>query len=68
MTSVKTNLLLLLILLMLASTDLAAECETPIVKAGCKVRHLMATLIEHEPLTFLVVRDNRGYLLQLPQD
>ncbi|WP_020676612.1 trypsin-like peptidase domain-containing protein [Geopsychrobacter electrodiphilus] len=30
-------------------------------------RHLMASLIGREPLTFLVVRDNRGYLLQLPQ-
>jgi serine protease Do len=31
-------------------------------------RRLMANLIGREPLTFLVVRDNRGYLLQLPQD
>ena len=31
-------------------------------------RRLMASLIGREPLTFLVVRDNRGYLLQLPQD
>jgi len=30
-------------------------------------RRLMANLIGREPLTFLVVRDNRGYLLQLPQ-
>ncbi len=31
-------------------------------------RRLMAALIGREPLTFLVVRNNRGYLLQLPQD
>ncbi len=32
------------------------------------LRHLMAILLGREPLAFLVVRDNRGYLLQLPQD
>ncbi len=32
------------------------------------LRRLMAALIGQEPLSFLVVRDNRGYLLQLPQD
>lgn len=31
-------------------------------------RRLMAVLIGREPLHFLVVRNNRGYLLQLPQD
>ncbi len=31
-------------------------------------RRLMAALIGREPLSFLIVRDNRGYLLQLPQD
>ena len=31
-------------------------------------RRLMAGLVGREPLSFLVVRNNRGYLLQLPQD
>ena len=31
-------------------------------------RRLMAALVGREPLSFLIVRNTRGYLLQLPQN
>ncbi len=48
--------------------DLIAEIAGRKLSDINQLRPLLAELIGREPLTFLVVRQNRGYLLQLPQD
>jgi serine protease Do len=48
--------------------DRIVEIERRKVGDPDSFRHLMASLIGREPLSVLVVRDNRGYLVQLPQN
>lgn len=48
--------------------DLVTEIARRKVASLDDLRRLMANFIGREPFTFLVVRNNRGYLLQLPQD
>lgn len=52
----------------LVTGDIVAEIARRKVAKIDDLRRLAAILIGREPFSFLIVRNNRGYLLQLPQD